>query len=178
MRMMLRRSLSLGMGLILAGHAYPAPATALAAPAVPAQREAQALDRKPAAMFTLGQLSAFIDRLDSQDSAAVRAEIKHLQGLGTPDAADRLKLAWLLSRNNAPAADLARAEEQLEGLERLFDDAATRHFVRLLQRTLAAERSLRQERKKTAELYEKLQQIKKLELELQERSQAGPQQGK
>ncbi|HEX7970984.1 MAG TPA: hypothetical protein VF501_02010, partial [Thiobacillus sp.] len=79
-----------------------------------------------------------------------------------------------LSLDNAAPADLMHAEEQLEGLEFQFEDPATRLFVHMLQRTVAAERALRKEKKRAADLQEKLQQIKKLERDLQERNQADP----
>ena len=83
-----------------------------------------------------------------------------------------------MSLDNASAEDLTLAQEQLQGLELLFEDSATREFVRLLQRMLTAERAINQEKKRVEELQEKLRQLKKLELELQERSQAKPPQGK
>ena len=167
-------SLAVGLGLILTGCAYDAPASAL-----PDPHAAAAAGGNVDASFTLGHLNAFVHRFGAQDAAAQRAEIARLQGLAPRSAGDRLMLAYLLSLDNASPADLMRAEEQLEGLEFQFGDPATRLFVHMLQRTVAAERALRKEKKRAADLQEKLQQIKKLERDLQERNQADlPPQGK
>lgn len=173
---MLHRYRLLSLGLLLGGCAHPAPGSILPPPDAALQTTEAVAGTDSA--FTLGQMGEFIRHFNRLDSTAQRAEVRRLQSIEKRGAGDRLMLAWLLSLNNAPAADLVRADEQLDGLERQFEDPATREFVRMLQRNLALELAFRKEKKRAAELQEKLQQIKNLELELQERSQAGQSQGK
>lgn len=174
-----RLLLAAGMGLILAGCAGQGPALPSrdgSADHDPAPSAAAKVDMDSAS--SLGRMSAFIDRIGGQGAVTRKAEIGRLQGLDKPGAVDRFELAYLLSLDNPGAEDLIRAQAHLEGLAPLFPDAAPRQFVRLLQRILALERALQQERKRTDELQDKLRQIKQLELELLRRSQTKPPQGK
>ena len=124
--------------------------------------------------FTLKQMDEFIQRITKLDINGRQTEAGVLQGRRNPAPGDRLKLAYLLSLENATLDDLKNAQTQLDGLEAAFADPATRLYVRLLQRTVAEETAHKQEKKRADELQEKLNQIKELELELMKRSQAKP----
>jgi hypothetical protein len=128
--------------------------------------------------FTLERMGAFIQQTSSQDFGAQRAEATRLQHIPEISASDRLKLAYLLSLENTSQDDLAQSKAMLDGLDLQFADPATRLYVRLLQRTVAAEAAYKTEKQRADELQEKLRQIKKLELDLMERNQAKPAQDK
>lgn len=129
--------------------------------------------------FTLKQMDEFVQQVAKLDIISRQAEAKRLQAK-PPELApgDRLKLAYLLSLENATLDDLGRAQAQLEGLETAISDPPTRLYVRLLQRTVAVETAQKQEKRRADELQEKLNQIKQLELELIKRNQAKPGEGK
>jgi hypothetical protein len=176
--MMIERLLAVGFCMVLAGCAAgQAPPPAARVSVVEQKATAKAGARTEPA-FTFVQLGEFMQLVARHDAKAQRTEVARLQSLAKPDAGDRLRLAYLLSLDNASPEDLTLAQEQLQGLELLFEDSATREFVRLLQRMLTSKRAINQEKKRVEELQEKLRQLKKLELELQERSQAKPPQGK
>jgi FixJ family two-component response regulator len=118
-----------------------------------------ALIKRAIARFTLDQLNEYLQKL-GQDIAAQSAEIKRLQHVAPIGASDRLKLAYLLSLENASQEDLEQAKAALDGLEPLFGDPGTRLYVRLLQRTVVLETARRQDRQRTAELEDKLTRIK------------------
>jgi FixJ family two-component response regulator len=114
-----------------------------------------ALLKRAIAIFTLDQLSEYIERICRQDVAAQQGEVKRLQNLAPIGASDRLKLAYLLSQENASAEDLVQAQTVLDGLEPLFGDPGTRLYVRLLQRMVMRETAHRQEEQGADELREK-----------------------
>lgn len=124
--------------------------------------------------FTLKQMDGFVQKSERLDITGRRAEAKRMQGKPDPAPGDRLKIAYLLSLENATLDELGQAQAQLDGLETAFADPETRLYVRLLQRMVAAETAQRQDKKRADELQEKLKQIKELELELMKRSQAKP----
>lgn len=128
--------------------------------------------------FTLRQMDEFIQQVGKQDVAGRQAEVRRRLGKPEPTPADRLKLAYLLSLDNATQDDLGQAQMELEGLDAGFADSATRLYVRLLQRTVVAAAAQKQEKKRADELQDKLKQIKELELELMRRSQAKPAESK
>ena len=124
--------------------------------------------------FTLKQMDEFIRRITKLDLTGRQTEAGDLQRMRNPAPGDHLKLAYLLSLENATLDDLKNAQTQLDGLEAAFADPDARLYVRLLQRTVAEETAHKQEKKRADELQEKLNQIKELELELMKRSQAKP----
>jgi hypothetical protein len=124
--------------------------------------------------FTLKQMDEFIRRITKLDLTGRQTEAGDLQRMRNPAPRDHLKLAYLLSLENATLDDLKNAQTQLDGLEAAFADPDARLYVRLLQRTVAEETAHKQEKKRADELQEKLNQIKELELELMKRSQAKP----
>jgi hypothetical protein len=172
--MMTCRILPLGLCLVLAACA--APGSGSKAEHEPASRKAPA--KMVDAAFTLDQMSAFIQQISSQDINTQRGEAKQLQTKPEIDAGDQLKLAYLLSLENASVEDLAQSQAILDGLEPQFADPATRLYVRLLQRMVAAETGFKLQKRRADELQEKLRQLKKLELELIERNQPKPAQSK
>lgn len=126
--------------------------------------------------FTLNQMSEIIEQVSRQSDTAQRAEVARLKGKPGLTPGERLELAYLLSQENRSPEDLAQSRKLLDGLEREFDDAGTRLYIRLLQRTVAVQAAYNQEITKAADLLEKLKQIKKLELDLMQRNRA-PAQG-
>jgi hypothetical protein len=117
-----------------------------------------ALVKRAIASFTLDQMSEYVEQISRQDIAAQQAEVKRLQGLAPIGASDRLRLAYLLSLDNASRDTLVEAQAVLDGLEPLFGDPGTRLYVRLLQRTVMREVAL-------DDLQETLRQVTKRELE-------------
>jgi FixJ family two-component response regulator len=111
-----------------------------------------ALVKRAIARFTLDQLSEYIQHLRCQDVAAQQAELKRLQRLAPIGASDRLKLAYLLSLENASLEDLLHAQKMLDGLELLFGDPGTCLYIRLLQRMVMLETAHKQEEQRTGEL--------------------------
>jgi hypothetical protein len=129
--------------------------------------------------FTLKQMDEFVQWVAKLDIVSRQAEAKRLQAKPQePAPGERLKLAYLLSMENATLDELERAQTQLDGLETAIADPATRLYVRLLQRTVAVETAQKQEKRRADELQEKLNQIKHLELELMKRNQAKPAESK
>jgi hypothetical protein len=124
--------------------------------------------------LTPAQLAEYIGKVSKLEGEAAIAEAKRLEATAHGNAGDRLKLAYLLARDGARPEDLARARELLTGIA--LDDAGTREIARLLQRIVRLEQNVRQERVKATELQEKIEQLKSLERELQERGQSKPQQ--
>ncbi len=108
-----------------------------------------ALVKRAIASFTLEQLSEYLEQVSRQDIAVRQGEVKRLQALAPIGAGDRLKLACLLSQEDASSAEWVQAKAVLNGLEPLFGDPGTRLYVRLLQRTVTREvahRSLQEKR--------------------------------
>jgi hypothetical protein len=124
--------------------------------------------------FTLKQMDEFVQQIARLDITGRQTEARRLQGKAPLAAGERLKLAYLLSLENATLDDLEQARTQLDGLEAGFADPPTRLYVRLLQRMVTVATAQKQEKKRADELQEKLKQIKELELELIKRSQAKP----
>lgn len=133
-----------------------------------------ALVKRGIARFTLDQLSEYIQQLLRQDIAAQQAELKRLQHLAPIGASDRLKLAYLLSLENASLEDLVQAQTLLDGLELLFGDPGTCLYVRLLQRTIKLHTAHKQETQRAEELEETLRRIKELQSGSIQRNQATP----
>ncbi|HYP68360.1 MAG TPA: response regulator [Thiobacillaceae bacterium] len=130
-----------------------------------------ALVKRAIARFTLDQLNEYLQKLMSQDIAAQQAEIKRLQHLDPIGASDRLKLACLLSLENASWEDLVQARTLLDELEPLFGDPGTRLYVRLLQRAVMLETACQREKQRIAELEEMLSRIKGNDPDLMQGSQ-------
>ncbi|GEM_PF-3776661 len=146
----------LAAGLCLAGCAGLGPAQPAPSAAVRAE---------PA--FTLTEMMAFAEASAHLDAKVQAAEARRLKAGAAASPVDRLKLAYLASRGGGE--DLTRAQEWLAGLEGAFEQAPLRQYVRELQRLVAAELALAQERRRSAELQEKIERLKSLELQLQER---------
>jgi len=85
------------------------------------------------------------------------------------DVERRIGEAFRLSREGASAAELAKADSLLSGLEDEVGDAGARAIVTLLQRQVTLARSLAAERRRAAKLRGKIDRIKALEQELQQR---------
>ncbi len=93
-------------------------------------------------------------------------------------ASDQLRFAWLQAardtteaRSGAARAELARRlHEHLLRLDDASLDADSRHLLRLLQRLARCEQDLRQERSQTLRLQDKIERIKALEQELNQRT--------
>lgn len=87
----------------------------------------------------------------------------------TTPTEEKIRRAYALSQPGATAEQLAKAESLLDGLAADLDDPAARAVVVLLQRYVSQGRSLTAERRYGAELRRKIDQIKALERDLQER---------
>jgi hypothetical protein len=124
------------------------------------------------ATFTLAQLGEFIELTARQSPAERQAVIERLKDRAAKPAGDRLKLAYLLSLENATADELAQACKLLDGLDAEFGDRGVRLYARLLQRTAMTEAAYARETAKNEESVQKLKQIKKLELDLIQRNQS------
>jgi hypothetical protein len=172
---MTSRIATLSLGLIVAGCA--AIGTDHKGPLEKPQQAADPVKATDSA-FTLKQMDEFIQQASKLDITTRQAEAKRLQGKPDPVPGDRLKVAYLLSLENATLDDLAQAQVQLDKLDTAFADPETRLYVRLLQRTVAVATAQKQEKRRAEELQEKLKQIKDLELELIKRNQAKPVGGK
>lgn len=120
-----------------------------------------------------GQLTDYMAEVERRGQPAP-AQLRRLEAESERSAAARIKRAWLLSRPGATPAALARAQEQLKGLDGVLKNAGTRQLVRLLERNIRLEQALAEERRKSAELSQKIEQIKSLELELQQRGRSAP----
>ncbi len=108
-----------------------------------------------------------------------------LQALAAPGsartAARRLEWALLLLNRSAPTPEqLTQAQDLLKGLDHAAGDAGARQLVRMLQRTARERAELAQLRavhaadaRELAALQDKLQQIRNLEVELQQRGTHG-----
>lgn len=96
-------------------------------------------------------------------------ELQRLQEAAPRDATARLELAMLLARRGATPEALARAQSLLAGLEEAFAAPGTRQFVLLHQRLVRLELDLRQERRRAAELQDKIERLKDLERNLGQR---------
>ncbi len=167
--------IAIGFGLILGGCTVSG-AVHTGGPDNLPQRNAS---MRPAdSSFTLAQMDSYVDKTSGLDATGRQNEVRRLQANTATDVNDRLKLAYLLSLEDASLDDLGQAQAQLEGLDAAFGDKATRLYVRLLQRTVAMDIACKQEKKRADGLQEKLKQIKDLELELMKRSQTQPAQGK
>jgi hypothetical protein len=139
----------------------------------------QGVAKKPVdSTFTMNQMASYVHQVSGLDVAARQNEARRLQASLAMSVSDRLKLAYLLSLEGASLDDIEQARTQLEGLDAVFEDPATRLYVRLLQRTAAMETAYKQEKKRADDLQQKLKQIKELELELMKRNQAQPAESK
>jgi hypothetical protein len=119
------------------------------------------------ATLTAGQMATALHEVSGLAPEAVPAEIQRLEvATAKGRAADRLKLACLLGRTDSGTPDPDRALTLLEGLASAFQDQATQEIAHLLARTFALERDLRLARHQTAELQQKIEQLKGLEREL------------
>jgi hypothetical protein len=124
--------------------------------------------------FGMRDLTEYMEKMSDVEATALKAEIKRLQSSPNPTAGERLKLAWLLDRDAAPIEDLTRAQELLSGLDTGFGDPSLRAYVRLMQWAVTQELLLHQEHKRADDLQGKIDRLKDLEQNLQERSQAKP----
>jgi len=122
---------------------------------------------------TPGQLTDYMAEVERRGPPAP-AQLRRLEAESERSAAARIKRAWLLSRPGATPAALVRAQAQLTGLDGVLRNAGTRQLVRLLERNIQLERALAEERRKSGELSQKIEQIKSLELELQQRGRNTP----
>ncbi len=150
----------------------PRPAAALSPAGVASSPDGAALDM-PAIATMLRQVSAM-----TQSAASARQ-----RELQAPSArrgpGQRLELAYLLIARAAPTLDeAARAHDLLRGLDAQTGDAASRQFIRVLQRLslqtvelLQSRADLAKAQRKVADLQDKIGQIKNLEVQLQGRSQ-------
>ena len=131
--------------------------------------------RKPAplSMEWIGHTLRHIAR---ESDAAAAAEQQRLQASGTQLAPpDKFELAYLLMTRATPArAQTAEAQNLLVGLERQTSDPASRQFIRLMQRLCQQSLELFRLRANLASsvgqiavLQKQLEQIKNLEVELQ-----------
>ena len=127
--------------------------------------------------FTLTRMGEFTAQTEKLDERGRQAAIVKLTGRPAPAAVERLELAYLFSLDPATDEELAQAARLLDGLDRLFEDAGVRLYVRLLQRTVGFEAGYARESSRADELEQKLKQIRKLELELIQRNQAPPSPG-
>jgi hypothetical protein len=174
---MIARLLVLGILLATAGCAGRFPNPAAGSTAGESELTSVA-SRSADAPFSIGQMGEFMRQIAGQGTAARQNETRRLQNLERRTPMEKLKLAYVLTLENASPENLAQAQEQLEGLELSFEDPAIRQFVTLMQRMIASEGICKQEKKRAGELQEKLHQLNKLELELQKRSQDQQKQGK
>jgi DNA-binding response OmpR family regulator len=133
-----------------------------------------AMVNRAIARFTLDLLNEYIEQISRLDIAVRRSEVKRLQGLVPIGASDRLKLACLLSAENASLEDLVQAQSVLEGLESLFGDAGTRLYVQLLQKTVSMEAAHRRGTQRADELGEKHGQPSSDQLDLNEINKSEP----
>lgn len=158
-------------GLLLAGCAglAPAPASRPAKPDCPPAVSVVAPPPVPPPGFTLTDLMAYAQASSQLDAKALVAEIRRMRAGGSASPVDRLKLAYLYSLGSGGADDPARARELLDGLDGAFSQAPLSQYVRDLQRLVATDLALGQERRRSAELQEKIERLKSLELQLQER---------
>jgi len=117
--------------------------------------------------LTAGQMATALHEVSALAPEAIPAEIQRLEGGAADDrAGDRLKLAYLLGRAGSGTSDPDRALALLKGLEPAFQDPAAQEMARLLAGTFTLEKELRRARRQTAELQEKIEQLKGLEREL------------
>lgn len=115
------------------------------------------------------RLGALMGQVAAMDSASAQREIARMEpGVMQSSAAERLKLAYLLSRENSGMEDLRQADTLLEDLMPALEDGDTRILARLLQSNIRLQLLLGEERSKAAELTRKIQQLKGLEKELQQ----------
>jgi hypothetical protein len=117
------------------------------------------------------EMASSLAEVSSLAPEAVPAAIARLEdGAAAGSAQDRLKLAYLLGRFDAPTSDPDRATEILRGLSPAFQDKRAQEIARLLGRTLTLERELSLAHSRTAELQQQIEQLKGLERELEDRS--------
>lgn len=128
----------------------------------------------------MGAIASMLRQVSGMSQAAAAARQRELQAPGARRGpGQRLELAYLLIARPAPTLDeAARAHDLLKGLDSQTDDAASRQFIRVLQRLslqtvdLAQSRSdLAKSQRKVADLQDKIGQIKSLEVQLQGRTQ-------
>ena len=123
--------------------------------------------------LTVGGMAACLEEVSDLAPEAVPVEIARLEGGAVEgSAADRLKLAYLLSRSDTSVSDPDRAWEILKGLMPTLRDRDAQEIARLLARTITLERALRVERDRTAEAQQKIERLKGLERELDDSSRA------
>jgi hypothetical protein len=114
--------------------------------------------------LTPSQITAYMAEVSKLDGPSLDAEIKRLQAGARGSAGDRLKLAYLLSREGS----VVRARRLMEGLPDTFDDPGTREIARLVQRVVKLQQDLLQERRKASDLQSKIDQLMSLEQTLQQ----------
>jgi hypothetical protein len=115
------------------------------------------------------RLGALMGQVAALDDVSAQKEIARLEsGVVQSSAADRLKLAYLLSLESSRLEDQRQADALLEDLISDLENGDTRILVRLLQSNIRLQLLLGEERSKAAELTRKIQQIKGLEKELQQ----------
>ena len=106
--------------------------------------------------------------LQEMPAELARRELGELNGEKRLDKIQRFRLAALLSRDEH--GDWERALKALEGLNE-GADVQSRALVELLRKSLRARLELRQQNARVTELQQRIQQIKSLEKDLQQRSE-------